>query len=252
MQAEGIHIENLSVGYVGSRRRHIVASGIGGTIVAGSLTCLLGANGVGKSTLLRTLAAFQPPLEGKILMDGQDLTAWTRRELARKVTVVLTMRPQVQHLTVSGLVAMGRAPYTGFWGRLATADRLAVEQAMKAVGMEGYAHKRVVQLSDGELQKTMIAKALAQETPVILMDEPTAFLDFRARADVMCMLGRLAHEQKKTIFLSTHDVQMAVQTADWLWLMDATETCQGTPSSLAASGVLRQFLGSAADSMDIP
>ena len=202
-------LQNLSTGYHGRHRTHVVAQHISAQLEVGCLTCLLGPNGAGKSTLLRTLANFQPAIEGRMLLDGQSLERYTPREIARCIGVVLTERPNVGDMTVEELVAMGRSPYTGFWGGLQAEDRMAVNEAIGLVGIEVLRRRRVQSLSDGERQKVMIAKVLAQQTPIIFLDEPTAFLDFPSKVEMMLLLRRLAHEMQKTVFLSTHDLELA-------------------------------------------
>lgn len=185
----------------------------------GELCCLLGANGAGKSTLLRTMAAFQPPLSGELRIGERQIKDIAPRELSTLVGIVLTDRIRTQGITVRDMVAMGRSPYTNFWGKLTDKDVAEVDEAMRMVGISSFASRQISTLSDGERQKVMIAKALAQGTPIILLDEPTAFLDFPSKVEVMLLLGRLAHEMGKSIFLSTHDLDLALQTADCLWLM---------------------------------
>lgn len=236
-------LENLSIGYTTRRETHVVASGIDATICAGRLTCLLGENGVGKSTLLRTLSAFQPKLGGSISIGGRELADYTDRQLAQTVGVVLTERPNIQNMTVRELVSLGRSPYTGFWGALNADDRRIAEEAIRQVGIDQLAERMVTTLSDGERQKVMIAKALAQQTPIIFLDEPTAFLDFPSKVETLLLLRRIAREQQKVIFLSTHDLELALQTADCLWLMERQHGLSvGTPRQLADRGVLARFV----------
>lgn len=234
-------LQELSTGYHGRHRTHVVAQHISAQLEVGRLTCLLGPNGAGKSTLLRTLANFQPAIEGWMILDGQRLESYTAKALAQRIGVVLTERPNVGDMTVEELVSMGRSPYTGFWGGLQAEDRVAVDEAISLVGIEPLRRRRVQSLSDGERQKTMIAKVLAQQTPIIFLDEPTAFLDFPSKAEMLILLRRLAHEMQKTIFLSTHDIEMALQTADLLWLLNKDSLEIGTPRALAESGVLSRF-----------
>ncbi|MCR5180287.1 MAG: ABC transporter ATP-binding protein [Bacteroidaceae bacterium] len=212
-------IRNLTTGYQSSKAVHVVGRHITAQLQAGELTCLLGPNGAGKSTLLRTLAAFQPPLEGQLLLDGKPLEEFSSQQLATCIGIVLTERPDIKGMRVREMVAMGRSPYTGFWGRLSADDEVIVDQAMDQVGITALQRRMVHTLSDGERQKVMIAKALAQQTPIIFLDEPTAFLDFPSKVEMLLLLRRLAHEMQKTIFLSTHDLELALQTADRLWLM---------------------------------
>lgn len=207
-----ITTNRLTVGY----RGHRVVEDISLSLPCGRLVCLLGPNGAGKSTLLRTLCGFQPPIAGTVTISGSDITTMSAAEVARLVSVVLTDRPLTPSLTAREMVGMGRAPYTGFWGRLSDDDRRLVSEAMQTVGVDSLATRRMGQLSDGERQKVMIAKALAQHTPVIVLDEPTAFLDYPSKVAVMKTLARLAHDEGKTILMSTHDLELAAQLGDEL------------------------------------
>ena len=220
-----------------------VASDLNATAYPGSLTCLIGHNGTGKSTLLRTIAHLQPALDGSVFIGPDDITMLRPSRLSRIISIVLTSRPDARNMTVEELVALGRAPYTGFWGRLSSDDRLIVRQSIESVGIAPMAERRVCSLSDGEMQKVMIAKSLAQQTPVILLDEPTAFLDFPGKIDLMLLLQRLAHEERKTILLSTHDLETALQTADRLWLLANGALHDGTPHELAAQGFIDDYIG---------
>ena len=238
-----IELKALTTGYRSKRGEHVVSKQITATLQVGELTCLLGPNGAGKSTLLRTLAAFQPPLSGEMLLDGQLLQEYTAQQLAMRIGVVLTERPSIKGMRVREMVAMGRSPYTGFWGGLKAEDEKAVDEAIAQVGIHNLERRQVDTLSDGERQKVMIAKALAQQTPIIFLDEPTAFLDFPSKVEMLLLLRRLAREMQKTVFLSTHDIELALQTADRLWLMgrDTEELIIGTPRELAATGALPRF-----------
>ena len=207
-----ITTNRLTVGY----RGHRVVEDISLSLPCGRLVCLLGPNGAGKSTLLRTLCGFQPPIAGTVTISGSDITTMSATEVARLVSVVLTDRPLTPSLTAAEMVGMGRAPYTGFWGRLSDDDRRLVSEAMQTVGIAPLATRRMGRLSDGERQKVMIAKALAQHTPVIVLDEPTAFLDYPSKVAVMKTLARLAHDEGKTILMSTHDLELAAQLGDEL------------------------------------
>ena len=251
MNSETIILKNLSIGYKAKNTEtRVVAANIDASIRQGELTCLLGANGVGKSTLLRTLSAFQPALSGEIYLvvsgerlEVREISGLTDKELSRLIGVVLTEKPDIRNMSVRELVALGRSPYTGFWGTLHADDWQVVDEAIEAVRI-GYLRDRMIHtLSDGERQKVMIAKALAQQTPVIYLDEPTAFLDFPSKVEMMQLLRRLAQTQQKTIFLSTHDFELALQVADTLWLMETSGglSC-GTPQELAQSGALSRYV----------
>ena len=208
-----ITLSHLSVGY---KVGHAVVSDINLTLQSGKLACLIGANGVGKSTLLKTLTGFLPKLEGSLLLDGKDISEFSQRALARQISIVLTQKPDVQNLTVEEIVGLGRSPYTGFFGKLHANDQQIVDESITAVGIEKLKNRMIQTLSDGERQKVMIAKALAQQTPVIFLDEPTAFLDFSSKVETFQLLQRMAHEMGKLVLLSTHDLELAVRFSDTL------------------------------------
>ena len=233
-----IQLRHLTVGY-GERA---VLSDISQTLQAGRMVSLLGANGVGKSTILRTLSGFLPPLDGKVLLDGRDLSSLSPSQRARAISVVLTERVEVPYMKVKDLVGMGRSPYTGFFGTLSTEDKAIVDEAIEMVEIANLCERTVDTLSDGERQKALLAKALAQQTPVILLDEPTAYLDFHAKVSTLRLLLRLAHGLNKTVLLSTHDVEMAIQLSDELWIVQGGHISTGTPTSLTEDGMLRRFL----------
>lgn len=215
-----LEARGLAIGYIGSKKKKVmVREHLDFALYAGEMVCLLGPNGAGKSTLLRTLAFFQPPLAGELLCEGKPLTAYSERERSRKIGVVLTDKTQTGGLTVYELVALGRQPHTGFFGRLKPHDHEAVQKAIAAVGITHKVNSYVAELSDGERQKAMIAKALVQECPLILLDEPTAFLDVVSRIEIMQLLHTIAREQGRTVLLSTHDVEQALAFADRLWLL---------------------------------
>ena len=211
-------------------------------LFGGELTCLLGANGVGKSTLLRTLSGFLPKFEGDIKILGKAIDDYSDRDLARTIGIVLTERPNVGDLTVTELIGLGRSPYTGFFGRLNSIDETIVKNVISLIKIDKLANRQVLTLSDGEWQKVMIAKTLAQETPLIYLDEPTAFLDFPSKVEIMRLLLDLTRRAGKTIFLSTHDLELALQVADKLWLMDKNERITvGTPEELRLNGSIENF-----------
>ncbi|MBQ7741665.1 MAG: ABC transporter ATP-binding protein [Bacteroidaceae bacterium] len=236
-------IENLSTGYnAGAGRGHDVAGqkvllrNMDTRLARGVLTCLIGVNGAGKSTLLRTLAGIQPAINGQIELNGRAIQDYDVKELARLVSVVLTDEIPEQTLTAYELVGMGRMPYTGYWGSLSKKDVHLVEEALEMVGMSDFRQRRLHSLSDGERQKLMIAKALAQDTDVILLDEPVAFLDFPSKVWVLRLLSKVAHEHGKSVLLSIHDIELALQIADRLWLLENQNLCEGEPAVLASEG----------------
>lgn len=242
MKCQPIHIEDLTIGYKQKANNKIVTEHITADIISGELTCLLGANGVGKSTLLRTLSGFQPKLSGNIQINGQEIEAFTEKELANLIAVVLTDKCEIKNMTARELIGLGRSPYTGFWGKLGKRDKQIVDNAISLVRIDNLAERSIDTLSDGERQKVMIAKALAQETPIVFLDEPTAFLDFPSKVEIMQLLHMLSRTTNKIIFLSTHDLELALQMADRIWLMDKQSGVRiGVPEDLSLDGSLSNF-----------
>ena len=211
--------KDLCIGYRTGKKEKIVHKHLNFELQTGELTCLLGANGAGKSTLLRTLSASQASLGGELLVLDKPLNEYTEKERSRTIGVVLTDKTFAGGLSVYELIALGRQPHTGFFGRLNKDDRRIIEEAMENVGIAHKAKSYTAELSDGERQKVMIAKALVQECPLILLDEPTAFLDVVSRIEIMHLPHRLATEQQKAILLSTHDIEQALVLSDRLWLL---------------------------------
>lgn len=210
---------DLCIGYRTGKREKRVHEHLSFNLYPGELTCLLGANGAGKSTLLRTLAASQSSLGGELLLQEKPLAAYSERDRSRTIGVVLTDKTQAGGLTVYELVALGRQPHTGFFGRLHKRDHAVINKALESVCIAHKAKSYIAELSDGERQKVMIAKALVQECPLILLDEPTAFLDVVSRIEIMTLLHNLAVTQQKAILLSTHDIEQALVLSDKLWLL---------------------------------
>ncbi|MDE7420768.1 MAG: ABC transporter ATP-binding protein [Muribaculaceae bacterium] len=233
-----IELKDVTTGY----KNKPVTRDINAYLLAGELTCLLGPNGAGKSTLLKTLSAFIPPLRGEIMIEGKDLKQINARMLARSIAVVLTQRPSTMNMTVEELVAVGRSPYTSFFGGLHAADKEVVDRSISLVGIDDLRHRNVNTLSDGERQKALIAKALAQQTQIIFLDEPTAFLDYPSKVEIMKLLYTIAREEDKTVFMSTHDIELALQIADKIWLLDKIHGLQiGIPEDLAYNGLLGEY-----------
>lgn len=211
-----IRLEDLSIGYKGQPS---VARNINVGFRGGQLSCLVGRNGSGKSTLLKTVSGFLPVRGGAVFLGDKSVSSMSKHDLSRTVGIVLTGSPDVQNLTVAETVALGRSPYTGFFGTLRLSDKAIVDAAIAEVGIEPLKGKMIQSLSDGERQKVMIARALAQQTPSILLDEPTAFLDYPSKSSLMSLLHRLARVDGKTILLSTHDLDIALRFADSFFLM---------------------------------
>jgi iron complex transport system ATP-binding protein len=233
-----VMLESVSTGYAARRGRpRIVTEAIDVSLRAGELTCLLGPNGAGKSTLMRTIAGMQPPLTGVVRIDGRDVLQMSARELARVVGVVLTDRAATGMLSAYALVALGRHPHTNWLGKLTDADHAVVRQAMTITGAAEFADRLVTELSDGERQRVMVARALAQEPRTMVLDEITAFLDLPRRVEIMGMLRQLAHETGRAMLLSTHDLDLALRASDRIWLLPKNGRLTiGAPEDLVLSG----------------
>ena len=231
----------LSIGYGEKGPAKTLASGLDLTLHAGEFICLLGPNGAGKTTLLRTLSGILTPLAGSIRLLGTDLSAIPTRERAHRISVVLADKVPAGMMNARSLVALGRHPYSGWLGRLDTKDYECIEWALQIVGASQLAERLVAELSDGERQKVAIARALAQEASILLLDEPTAHLDLPNRIETMALLRRLSREKNLAVLLSTHDLDLALRQADRLWLLGTDGTLrQGEPEALARSGALAE------------
>ena len=239
MTTLALETRGLTIGY---RQRAkgdiIVARELSLWLQKGRLVGLLGPNGVGKSTLLRTLAGMQKALAGRIFLGGQDLATLSPMARARRLSTVLTAAPQPNLMNGYGLVALGRHPYSDWLGRLSADDREAVAWAISAVSAEDLAEKPLAELSDGQRQKLMIARALAQETEIMLLDEPTAYLDLPRRVETMQLLKKLARNAERAILVSTHDLDLALRSCDQLWLMREDDIATGAPEDLVLQGQL--------------
>lgn len=242
MTSTGVELRDLTIGY--ARRRAFrgrtvteIASKVNAVARRGELTALVGPNGAGKSTLLRTLCGLQAPLGGQVFVDGEDLATVRPADLATRISVVLTERIDPGLLTVRELVALGRTPHLPASARLSPEDRAAVDQALEAVGATRLASRQFSELSDGQRQRSLTARALAQDPSMLVLDEPTSFLDVPSRVELVDVLGRLAREQNLAVVMSTHELELALRVADRMWLLgtDRTLTCD-TPAALAESG----------------
>lgn len=232
-----LETHNLCIGYTAPRQPDVVvAANINLSLYRGELVCLLGPNGAGKSTLMRTIAGMQPPLAGRVSLAGDDVTTLPPRQLATHLSVVLTDRPNLGLLNGYALVALGRHPYTDWTGRLTRYDEAVIRWAVDAVNATDFAERPVMELSDGQRQKLMVARALAQESELILLDEPTAYLDLPRRAEIMRLLRHLAAETGRAILMSMHDLDLALRSADTLWLMSGGQVRVGTPEDLVLNG----------------
>ncbi|TCL10587.1 iron complex transport system ATP-binding protein [Roseivirga ehrenbergii] len=232
---------NLTVGYKDKKGIKPVLSNLNLSLEKGKLTCLLGTNGAGKSTLMRTIGGIQKPLKGEVFMQGKPIRSIDAKSLSKQLSLVLTDRIAPGNLTVYALVSLGRFPYTSWLGTLSQKDKDIIFMAMEATGILEFANKHIGELSDGERQKVMIARTLAQDTEVIFLDEPTAHLDLPNRMEIFHLLRALAVESDKAILLTTHELDMALANADHLWLINQNQTIDsGLPEDLVLNGLLEE------------
>ena len=238
--------QGLTAGYHAGGKPQLITGPLSVSIHAGQLICLLGPNGSGKSTLMRTLAGLQPALGGSIEIVGEEAAGVSYRrghrlspeQLAKKISLVLTDPVRHTTLNVYSLVALGRYPYSNWLGALNEEDRRIIAWAMEVTGIGSYAERKMGMLSDGERQKVMLARALAQDTPLMMLDEPTAHLDLPSRIQIMQLLHKLARQTQKGILLSTHELDLALQVADEVWLLQTAggRLDKGTPEDLVLNG----------------
>jgi len=229
--------QQLTIGYSRKGKTDVIQSGLDLKLRAGELVCLIGPNGSGKSTLLRTLTGLQKPLSGKTLIDGKEIIKLKQLEKALLIALVLTERIEIENATVYNLVSLGRHPHSNWWGNITDEEDAIIREAIEMVHLSHKMHQNINELSDGERQRAMIAKALAQDTPIIMLDEPTAHLDLPNRVEIMLLLHRLAHKTDKAILLSTHELDLALQAADRIWLMSADKGVEcGVPEDLVFNG----------------
>ena len=229
--------KNLSIGYSKKGKIDIIQTGLDLQLNAGELVCLIGPNGSGKSTLLRTLTGLQKPLTGTTFIDGKDITRIKQNEKALMLALVLTERVDIENTTVYNLVSLGRHPHSDWWGNITPEEDAVIREAIEMVHMDHKMHQNINELSDGERQRAMIAKALAQDTPIIMLDEPTAHLDLPNRVEIMLLLHKLAHKTQKAILLSTHELDLALQAADRIWLISSDFGIEsGVPEDLVFNG----------------
>lgn len=239
MAKEMIELHNFSIGYE-SRK---LLDNVNAAMNAGSLTALIGRNGSGKSTLLRAIAGLNSKYTGNIVIDGLDITKINTHELAHRLAFVNTQRTRIANLTCLQLVGLGRTPYTDWIGRLSAKDTEAVEKALEAVGMQEYSRRTLDTMSDGECQRVMVARALAQDTPVILLDEPTSFLDLPNRYELCVLLGKLAHELNKCVLFSTHELEIAMRMCDNIALVDNPHLHIMPTDEMRKSGLIERLFG---------
>jgi len=231
---------NLSIGYSQKRNTKIVCADIDINLQQGKLTCLMGPNGIGKSTLIKTLTGVLPPLTGDVIVDDDNITSLNHLQKAQAISVVLTERPAAGYMDVHDLISLGRFPYTNWQNNFNSKDVEIVNQAIDAVGLTDQMHTPLSELSDGNFQKAIIGRALAQDTAILVLDEPTIHLDVNNKTIVIKLLRKLSRQANKSILLSTHDLDLAMNFADKLWLFAADKIIEGLPEDLALNGSLQQ------------
>ncbi|MCF6214080.1 MAG: ABC transporter ATP-binding protein [Flavobacteriaceae bacterium] len=236
--------ENLSIGYTVRKKALIIQENLNLELKRGVLTCILGNNGIGKSTLLRTLAKMQPALSGSVLIDNKNSDDYTSQELSKKISLVLTESVPPSNLSVFELVALGRQPYTNWIGTLSDIDKTMVTKAMQQTEITNLVSKKIFELSDGQKQRVMIARALAQNTEIIILDEPTVHLDIHHKIAVLKLLKNISKNLNKSIIIATHEVSFAIQLADTLWLMHPNKCVTGTPDALITNKTLQELFNS--------
>lgn len=230
---------NLSIGYTTKREKNCIALNINLHLQSGKLISLIGANGIGKSTLLRTLTGIQKPLSGTVFLNEKDINSYKPLALAQQLSLVLTEKLPPSNLTVFELVALGRQPYTNWVGELSNEDVIKVSEAINLTQISHLANKKHYEISDGQLQKVLIARALAQDTPLIILDEPTTHLDLLHKVSVFKLLKKLAQQTGKCILFSTHDIDLAIQLSDEMILMTSETVVQDQPCNLISKGVFK-------------
>ena len=230
----------LSIGY----ENKTVVSNINVSLNEGDIIALIGPNGAGKSTLFKTFSTHIKPLGGKIELFGKDLMSYSPKERAKMLGIVLTERPDDMFLKVFDVVAAGRYPYTGMFGKLSENDEKEIKVSLELVGVNHLIDRVFNTLSDGEKQKVMIAKAIAQNTPIIMLDEPTAFLDYPSKIELFSLLKKLAKEQKKAILFSSHDLELLLRYTDNLWIIAKNKPfAAGQSAELLKNGVIKDYFG---------
>ena len=232
---------NLSIGYSTKKEKIIIGENLNLNFEGGKLIALIGANGIGKSTLLRTLTGIQKPLDGTVFFEEKDILAYEPLELAQNLSLVLTEKLPSSNLTVFELIALGRQPYTNWLGKLSEDDLQKVNHAMVLTQIVHLANKKHFEISDGQLQKVLIARALAQDTPLIILDEPTTHLDLLNKVAVFKLLKKLSQETNKCILFSTHDIDLAIQLSDEMIVMTEESVIQDQPCNLISKGIFNSL-----------
>jgi len=248
MPLSALTSQNLAIGYYRQRNSKTVAEGIKINLHRGKLTCLMGANGIGKSTLIKTLSGVLHPISGGVYLGATNINSIGQLEIAQSISVVLTEKPSSGFMTVRDLINLGRFPYTNWQNNFNERDSQVVEAAINNIGLAELSDHPISELSDGNLQKAIIGRALAQDTDIIILDEPTIHLDVNNKTIIIKLLKKLCHENGKTILLSTHDLDLTMRFADRLWLFSEGKISEGLPEDLSLNGSLNQVFPEAKSS----
>mgnify|MGYP000338744497 FL=1 len=241
MNQNVLHTENLSIGYKTKSETNTIIQNCDIQLQKGKLVALVGANGIGKSTLLKTITGIIPTIEGTVFLNNKKIQSFIPKDLAQELSIVLTESLPPSNLTVYEIVALGRQPYTNWLGKLSKEDQLKVEEAIVLTGIEEFKHKKHYEISDGQLQKALIARALAQDTALIILDEPTTHLDLVHKVSLIKLLQKLTHETGKTILYSTHDIDLAIQLSDEMIVLTKNKLVQDQPCNLIADDTFNEL-----------
>ena len=246
-----MHTQSLTIGYTEGRTNKVLQENINLSLSSGEIISLMGQNGVGKTTFIKTLSGLHKGISGSVLHQDRLIDEFSKSALAKQISVVLTEKPFAAHLSVIELIALGRHPYSNWLGRLSTSDKQAIDVAMNQTNINYLARKKLYQLSDGQFQKVMIARALAQETDLIILDEPTAHLDLSNKIEIMLLLKSIAGNGKG-VLIATHDLQVSLQLSDRLWLFNFNRpVLDGCPEDLILQGAIDQTLFPVNNNIDL-
>ena len=235
-----LHTKNLTIGYTKAKQKTVVQDNISIALESGKLIALIGKNGIGKSTFLKTITGIIPALHGEVELNNKNINSYQPNDLAQELSLVLTEALPPSNLTVYEIVALGRQPYTNWIDKLSQDDKTKIEEAISLTGISDFIHKKHYEVSDGQLQKVMIARALAQDTSLIILDEPTTHLDLVHKVTLLKLLQKLAHETNKTILYSTHDLDLAIQLADDVIVFTEEAIFKDQPCNLISDGVFEK------------
>lgn len=241
MNQNVLHTENLSIGYKNKSETNTIVQNCAIQLQKGKLIALVGANGIGKSTLLKTITGIIPPINGKVHLNNKEISSYIPKELAQELSIVLTESLPPSNLSVYEIVALGRQPYTNWLGTLSEEDKLKIENAIELTEISSFKHKKHYEISDGQLQKTLIARALAQDTHLIILDEPTTHLDLVHKVTLIKLLQKLTHKTGKTILYSTHDIDLAIQLSDEIIVLTKNKLVQDQPCNLIENGIFNEL-----------